>query len=130
MNINQNKLYNAVRYHSSIGSVVDFVTFTNTVENRRSFVDCFNDLIDDLIESNGDFKYFSVFTLEGNGVVHCIFVDCFFDINELKNKWIKLTGAYEVRKSRFIEDKGINLSCYLNNQKDFLKTDFTEDFFS
>lgn len=129
MNVSQNDLYNAIRYYSYNGDLVDFVTFTNVKSNRRSFISCFNDLVDRLEERVDTFRFFAVFTLEGNGVIHCIFINCYFDINELKSLWFDLTGAFEVRKSRFIEGKEVNLSCYLNTQDDYLKTDFTQDFF-
>lgn len=125
----QNRLYNSLRYYIANNDIVDFVTFTNRKGNGVNFIDCFNKLINYIEGVNKDFKFFVVYTLEGNGVCHCIFVNCPFNKNKLVSLWSSLTGSYIINKQRFKEGTEAKLGCYLNRQKEYLRYDHSLDFF-
>lgn len=125
----QNRLYNSLRYYESNSDVIDFVTFTNIKENNVNYIDCFNSLIEFIEKDYSNFKFFVVFTLEGNGVCHCIFINCPYNKDKLMSLWNSLTGSYIVDKQRFKEGTESKLGCYLNNQKEYLRYDHSLDFF-
>ena len=125
----QNRVFKALKYYEFNNDLIDFVTLTNVPDNDKNFIACFEDLVKYIESVNSGFKFFVVYTLEGYGVCHCIFINCPFNKDKLCSLWNGMTGSYIIDKQRFKEGTESKLGCYLNNQKEYLRYDCSLDFF-
>lgn len=97
---------------------VRFLTVTSSPESPEDMQPSWHELVRRIRKRYGQFEYFAVFTDEGHGVIHSVYVGTFIEFEWLQEQWkeihrafhvnIKSPEAYERKKRKKAGMKGIH----------------------